>query len=246
MSYSLATLWHERQRFLPGVLAVSFSALLIALQCGLLLGLFSITSIPVDHTRADIWVGAPAVLSVDVGRAIPESYMARVAEQPEIEALEIYLQGFAYWTKPNGGNELCIVIGSRLGDDALGAVRELTPELRARLTEPGAIVVDESELERLGVERVGDSAEISGQRVRVVGLVHGLKSIAGPYIFCSVVTARPKIRMHEKQTTYVLARCRNPADARAVVERLNSYPNMSAFTTADFSRKTQIHWLTKT
>ena len=30
MSYSLATLWHERQRFLPGVLAVAFSALLIA------------------------------------------------------------------------------------------------------------------------------------------------------------------------------------------------------------------------
>ena len=42
MSYSLAPLWYERQRFLPGVLAVGFSALLIALQCGLLLGLFSI------------------------------------------------------------------------------------------------------------------------------------------------------------------------------------------------------------
>ena len=58
MSFSLATLWYERQRYLPGVLAVAFSALLIALQCGLLLGLFSITSIPVDHTRADIWVGS--------------------------------------------------------------------------------------------------------------------------------------------------------------------------------------------
>src|SRR3954452_18853283 len=147
MNYALQTLWHDRSRYLPGILAVAFSAVLIALQCGLLLGLFSITSIPIDHTRADIWVGAPSVLSVDVGRAIPESYLARVAEQPEGEAPEIYLQGFAYWTKPNAGNELCIVIGSRLSDDALGAVRELTPELRARLSEPGAIVVDISELE---------------------------------------------------------------------------------------------------
>ncbi len=32
MIYSLATIWHDRQRFLPGVLAVAFSALLIALQ----------------------------------------------------------------------------------------------------------------------------------------------------------------------------------------------------------------------
>ena len=31
MSYALITLWHERQRFLPGVLAVAFSALLVAL-----------------------------------------------------------------------------------------------------------------------------------------------------------------------------------------------------------------------
>ena len=28
MSYSLATLWHDRQRYLPGMLAVAFSAYL--------------------------------------------------------------------------------------------------------------------------------------------------------------------------------------------------------------------------
>src|SRR5262245_49069402 len=129
MSYSLTTLWHERQRFLPGVLAVAFSALLIALQCGLLLGLFSITSIPIDRTKADVWVSAPAVLSVDLGRPIHEgSTVAKVAIQPEVARAEIYLQGFAYWSKPHkGGNELCMVIGSRLGDDYLGAVDMLTP-----------------------------------------------------------------------------------------------------------------------
>src|SRR3954447_4061743 len=156
MSYSLATLWHERQRFLPGVLAVAFSALLIALQFGMLLGLFSLTSIPIDHTHADIWVGAPAVLSVDVGRAIPESYLARVLAQPEVESAEVYLQGFSYWVKPNGGSELCILMGSRLDEHALGAVDELTPELRALLAEPGAIVVDKSELTRLGINGIGD------------------------------------------------------------------------------------------
>src|ERR1041384_1522607 len=79
MSYSLATLWYERQRYLPGILAVAFSALLIALQCGLLMGLFSITSIPIDNTRADIWLGAPEALSVDLGRPIREGYLARLA-----------------------------------------------------------------------------------------------------------------------------------------------------------------------
>src|SRR5271168_271519 len=112
MNYALRTLWHERSRFLPGILAVAFSALLIALQCGLLLGLFSITSIPVDHTRADIWVGSPEVLSVDLGRPIPEHFMSRLASEPGVQPPEIFLQGFAYWQNSKGGSELCIIMGS--------------------------------------------------------------------------------------------------------------------------------------
>src|SRR5437764_2260637 len=186
MSYALATLWYERQRYLPGILAVAFSALLIALQCGLLLGLFSITSLPVDHTHADVWIGARDVLSVDLGRPVPERFLSVVASQPEVEHVEVYLQGFTYWSKPSGGSELAMVIGSRLGDDALGAVGELTPELRRRLTEPGTVVVDESEMARLGVRGAGDRAEVGGRRVRVVGLVRAVKSLWGAYIFCSV------------------------------------------------------------
>jgi putative ABC transport system permease protein len=246
MSYSLATLWHERQRFLPGVLAVAFSAVLIALQVGLLLGLFSITSIPVDHTRAHVWVGAPEVLSVDLGRPIPESNLSRLANQPEVACAETYLQGFAYWSEPNGSLELCIVIGSRLEDGALGAADELTPELRQRLTEPGSVVVDESELGRLGIRGVGAVAEIAGRRVRIVGLVHGLKSLAGPYVFCSLRTARTFLRLHPDQATYLLARCHDPQAATEVVERLRGYPNLSAFTADEFSLRTRVHWLTKT
>src|SRR5712671_5483657 len=107
MSYSLSTLWHERQRYLPGVLAVGFSALLIALQCGLLLGLFSVTSMPIDRNQADVWMGAPDVQSVDLGRPIREGYAGRLAAQPEVERVEVYLQGFAYWSKKSGGSELC-------------------------------------------------------------------------------------------------------------------------------------------
>jgi putative ABC transport system permease protein len=248
MSYSLTTLWYERQRYLPGVLAVAFSALLIALQCGLLLGLFSITSIPIDRTRADVWVSAPEVLSVDLGRPIPEgSTLAKVAMQPEVARAEIYVQGFAYWSKPHGGNELCMVIGSRLGDDHLGTVDLLTAEHCARLTEYGSIVVDESELGRLGVHGVGDVAEISGHRARVVGLTHGVKSLAGPYVFCSVYTARDFLRLRgTEMTTYVLARCHDPAQAPALVERLRASDKLTAFTADEFSLRSRMHWLTKT
>src|SRR5688500_8399037 len=105
MPYSLTTLWHERSRYLPAVMAVGFSALLIALQCGLLLGMFSITSTPIDHADADIWVGDPDLLSVDVGRPIPEAWVARLAQLPNVERVEIFLEGFSHWVKPSGGTE---------------------------------------------------------------------------------------------------------------------------------------------
>ena len=160
-SYSLTTLWYERARYLPGVLAVAFSSLLIALQCGLLMGLFAITSIPIDHTHADVWMGAPKVLSVDLGEPISEGLFARLQNQPEVVRTEFYIQGFSYWSKPGGGRELCMIIGSNLRDDSLGRVDELDPDLRSKLSEPGSVVIDESDVARLGIKGVGDTAEIA-------------------------------------------------------------------------------------
>jgi putative ABC transport system permease protein len=247
VSFSLSTLWHDRQRYIPGVLAVSFSAVLIALQCGLLLGLLGVTAIPIDRTRADVWVGAADVLSVDIGGPIPTAWVSRVAACPEVARVEEYCQGFSKWKKPNGGEELCIVIGSRLEDDSLGTVGALTPELREKLTEPNAIVVDEAELDRLGLGHgLGETGEILGRRVRVVGLIRGYKSLAGPYVFCSLGTARPLLRMQSDQATYLLGKCHDPHEAAAVTGRLRHYDDMSAFTSPEFSLRSRVHWLTKT
>src|SRR5213075_587776 len=114
MSYALSTLWYERQRYLPGILAVTFSALLIALQCGLLLGMFSTVSIPIDRSDADVWVGCSGVESIDLCLPIPEAWQVRISAQPEVERTESYLQGFILWGKPDGGVEMCAVIGTHL------------------------------------------------------------------------------------------------------------------------------------
>jgi len=250
MGYALQSLWHDRSRYMPGVLAVAFSGVLIALQVGLLMGLFAITSIPIDHSRAHVWVGSPQVLSVDLGRPIPETFLSRVAAISGVEMPEFYNQAFANWTKPSGGSDLCMVVGTRLGDDAMGYVYELTPDLREKLTEPFGVVIDQSELSRLGVKGIGDTAEINKQKVRIVGLINGIKSMAGPYVFCSLETSRAllNIVIPKQHSTYILARCQNPADADRVVAELRAlYPDdMSAFTSESYSLGSRMHWLTKT
>jgi len=246
LTYTASFLWHERPRFLSAVLAVTFSAALIALQAGLVLGIYAGTSIPVDHTDADVWVGAPRVPSVDGGLGISENQLARVAGLPCVRRVEPLLLGYSSWVRPNGTREGCIVIGSRLADGSLGAVRELSAEQRVRLTEPGAVILDQSDAARLGVRTIGATAEVAGQRVRVVGLVNGLKGLSGPFIFCSLDTARQLVGVLPDQVTYLLVRCRQPEDALTVVEALRPHADLSVFTSTEFSRRTRLHWLTET
>ena len=246
MSYALTTIWHERQRFLPGILAVAFSALLISMQVGLLLGLFTVVSLPIDRSQADVWVGYPGVQSFDLGQPVPATWQARLAMQPEVERTEPYLTGFVFCNKAGGGTEMCLVIGSRLGTDAIGAIAELTPEMRMRLTEPGTVVLDETALPSLGLKGIGDEAQMGGRRVRLVGIVRGYKGLAGPFLFCSLPTARMLLPQMKDQVTYLLARCHHPDQAAAVVQRLRAYPNLTAFTRDEFSLRSRLHWLTMT
>jgi putative ABC transport system permease protein len=247
--YSLKILWHGRNRFLPAVLAVSFSAVLIAVQFGVLLGTLAITSRPIDHAAAQIWVGIRDVPSIELGHPIPESWLFRIQAEPEVEDVEGYLYEFNYWHKPTGGSVHCCIIGTRLERSALGAVEDLTPDMRTLLTEPGAVVVDRMELDRLGLEHgVGETAEVMGQKVRIVGLVNGFKSIWGPYVFCSMQTARRILFQYpNNETQYLLARCRPGADVLGLVERLRrKYPEMSVIARHDFSIQTRVYWLTRT
>jgi putative ABC transport system permease protein len=247
MSYSLTTIWHERKRFLPGIVAVAFSTLLVLFQGGLLVGQFSLTSTPIDHAPADLWVGHPKNLSVDLGRPIPDRWLSHVAAQPEVVQVETYIIGLIVVDRRDGRSELCTVIGSALGNDALGAVRELTPDVRRLLSEPGSVVADETELGRLGFTRVGDVAEVMGKRVRLVGVVRGLKSLAAPYLFCSLQTSRILFQgVEDNQTVFVLARCEPPGRARDVVRRLRHEWGLSAFTGEQFSAQTRVHWMTAT
>lgn len=249
MPYALTILWHERSRFLPAIFAVAFSALLIALQCGLLLGLLAFTSLVIDRSSADIWVANRDVESVALSHPIPEAWRLRLDEQPEVVRTESLLFGFGSWHRPDSGKEeTCCIVGTRLEEGSLAVLHDLTPEMREHLTEPGAVVVDESERPKLGIKE-GDVAEVSGRRVRVVGLVRGISSTTAPFIFCSLQTARmllPSFGANPGQTMYVLARCHSAQEAAVVVERLKrSHPDMAIFSSAEFSWRTRWYWLVR-
>jgi putative ABC transport system permease protein len=254
MNYALLTLWHERQRYATGVLAVTFSAVLIALQCGLLLGLFKITSIPIDHESSPldrtIWIGSTAVPSVDLGKPIPEYYLGRVANRPGVEMPERYIANFGNFTKPSGGTELCFLLGTQLDDDSAATADVLSPAMREALSEPYTIVCDESDIKRLALDHPLNKPKINGKEVKLVGTVRGLKSLAAPWVFCSIYTAQQLMGflLPRDHITYLVARCDTPERAKEVVKELKEQygEDMSVYTAEQFSFESRYYWLTRT
>ena len=251
MSIALQTLWHERARYASGVLAVTFSAVLIALQCGLLLGLFKITSIPIDNTSADVWVGSTKVESVDLGRPIPLSYLTRVEGTPGVTSVEPYVAAFASFSKPVGGTEMCFLLGSKLDPGAAGAAKVLSRDQLDALTLPDSVIVDESDLKRLGfLDNPDGKAKINGKEVKLVGTVKGLKSLAAPWVFCSLHTARHLLGflLPADHVTYLLVKTDSPERAKRVAAELKERHggDMVARTAEEFSYGSREYWLIRT
>ncbi len=249
MPYSLRMLLRDRSRFLPALGAVGFSAVLVAVQCGLVLGLVLTTSAPIDHSAAHLWVLPRDAPSLHQTTGFPLDWQSRLDAQPEIDRSETFLTAMGRWRLPGRGNtELCMLIGIRLDEGSLGALKVLTPELRAALAEPGAVVVDAWEFPTLGLTGSGiEEGEVNGQSVRVVGTLHGFHGFNFVYVFCSQETLRelaPAVAEHPDVATCLVAHCRDLRDVDSVVARLRrDYPDMGVYSSDELSRDVQTYWL---
>jgi len=249
ISYSLLMLWRDRRRFLPALLAIALSAVLIAVQCGLVMGMVRTTSATIDYSSADVWVLARDAPSLHQTYSFPVEWQARIDRQPEVERSETYMTAMGRWRLPGRGrSELCMLVGTRLDAGSLGALRVLTPELRAALAEPGTVVIDAWEFPTFGLKGSSyEFGEINGQAVRLAGTVHGFHGFAFVYVFCSQETLRmlsQQVAEHPELATCLAARCRDPRDVDHVVARLrHDYPDMGVYSSAELSLQVKKYWL---
>ena len=237
MHFAWQTLRFERRRYLPAVLAVAFSGVLIALLVGIFWGLIGVVSTPIVLADAQVWVGYPNTQAVDLGRPMPRHYINQLWGLPEIERADEYVQGTVLWKTASETTELCIVAGCSLDDQSLGPVRLLSAEQREALKEPGTVIVDAGDARRLEIDRVGQRGSVMGQEVRVVGFIRGMISLTGPYAICSLQTARSLLKLRPDQSTFLLARCQQPEQVPGLAEA--AYPNMTAFEAQDFALKSE-------
>ena len=140
------TLIHEWRRFLPAMIAVGFAGLLQLLQAALVLGIFGSASVYITGSTADLWVGYPGTQSVNLGRPIDAGVEMRLRMDADVLRVESFRWVDADWrgARDTGGVSV-FVSGIDAGPDGLMFARALPTALRARLAEPGAVIVDRAD-----------------------------------------------------------------------------------------------------
>ena len=246
------TLVYEWRRFVPVVLAVGFSGLMLVVQAALVLGIFGASALYVNASSADLWAGYPGTQSVNFGRTVSADAEMRLRMDPEVVAVEPYQWVDGDWTpeRVDAGSVSIYLSGIAVGPDAMLFSKLLSPDLRKRLREPGAVIVDSADLESLGVAE-GGKAWINGHPVRVVAAIAGLRGLGGVNVLASLDSARviggPQAG---RGSTYYVARLADPSRAPAVQARLAqsdaSFGPLQVWTAQEFAQRSQQYWLLDT
>lgn len=248
ISLARKTIVHEWRRFVPAVLAVGFAGLLLTVQAALMLGIFGSAAVYVTASSGDLWAGYPGTQSVNFGRDIHSDVEMRLRMDPGVAEVEPYLWVEGDWRNDerSGGGVSVYVSGIRTDADAMMFSRVLPHALRQRLREPGAVIVDRSDLDQLRTP-VGGQAWLNGQRVQIVAALDGLRALGGVNVLASMATARG-LRGGESSSgvTYFVARIPRADQAEAIKSRLSGSTTFGAFdvwTAAEFARRSQLYWM---
>ena len=246
-SLALKSLIYEWRRFAPAMVAVAFSGLLVLLQAGIILGIFSLSSQYVTRSGADLWIGYPGVQSLDLGRPLSGPAEVFSLMNPHVTRLEPFLWGSGEWRTRSRGMVNVYVVGIDTRPEGMALSDALTPVQRTTLTEPDAVLVDAADLYKLQVE-VGDTAEINGRFVRVVGVTEGLRALGGVNVIASLATTRrlDPAAGPNGRVAYLLAKLDHPASGAEVAAALNiggAGRGFEALTTTAFARRTTLYWL---
>jgi len=244
------TLIHEWPRFLPAVIAVAFSGLLLLAQAALVLGIFGNAAVYVNGSRGDLWIGSPGTQSIDQGLPLSPEIEMPLRMDPGIAAVEPFYLRYAEWRSPETRGGMSVAVsGINVRPDGLLFSRVLPLDLRERLAEVGAIIVDRADLQKLRTGP-GGQATLNGHPVRVVGVVNGLRALDGANVLASAETAQLISTPEEGSLpTYFVAEVRDRTQVAAVRERLSQHRSFGAYevwTSEAFSRKTQLYWLLQT
>jgi putative ABC transport system permease protein len=237
-------LLHEPARLVVTLVGIAFSVVLIAVQAGLFLGFERMVSVVIDHIDADIIIMPKATENFDDVSILTGEERYRALGVPGVERVERLVVTGAEWRKPDGGSRSVMLLGSDPRTNTL-VPWNIPAEDAKRLTTPGSVIVDTTYAEDLGVNNVGDVAQIEGQSARVVGFTSGIRSFTTvPYVFTALDQAQAYQGSTGDRVAYLLVSIAPGANLETVrADLAGRVPSAKVMALQDFRTQNFHYWL---
>ncbi|HEX7325031.1 MAG TPA: ABC transporter permease [Rhodanobacteraceae bacterium] len=242
------TLVHEWRRFLPAMLTVALSGVLLMMLTALVFGILGATAVYMRASDAQVWVGYPGTQTIELGRPIPTTARTALLMDPHVTRVEPFAWFNGDWQGPPGTGGVSVFIsGINTEPDGLMFSRVLTPAQRALLRRPFTVIVDRQDLPKLGVP-VGGRALINGQVVKIVGVASGIRALGGVNLIASLPTARALDEgVTGSEVQYYVAQLSPGASAAGVAAHINRHAlGYSAWTASGFAHTAVLYWMFQT
>ncbi|MGF1492788.1 MAG: FtsX-like permease family protein [Microcoleaceae cyanobacterium] len=189
-SIARKNLFEDIPRFIAAQAGIMFAVSLVTIQNGILNGFVQSSSIVIDNSRADIWVASEDMINLELTLPLALEQMLQTREVEGVEQAEALIFRSARWRDPVDNQIHAVtVVGSDPNGELFSPWNIIAGDRQA-LKEPYGIMVDESNLESLRVNQIGDTATIGGLEARIVGITTGTQPIvSNKLIFTSLKNA---------------------------------------------------------
>jgi len=255
-------LFHDRVSLFVTLVGIVFSVVLIAVQCSIYLGSeYRIVAV-MDHIEADLWVVPVGTKAFDLPTLLlPGREKTAALSTPGVQSAEDLIVSFVNWRRLNQsivkagcstetgicGATSVLVVGTDTGASK-SLPWDVTDGKVADLSMPSAVAVDSTYFGELGVERIGDRAEITDTLVTVKVVTRGIRSFTTlPFIFSNLALARSLVYAAPDQASYTLVRVapgNNVEDVRKALQ--TRLPDAEVLTHHGFRKRSLDYWLFET
>jgi putative ABC transport system permease protein len=237
-------LFHDRLRFVATLVGIVFSMILVTVQMGLYLGFGRMVTTMIDHADADLWIMPAGTRCFEDPSVLDDSNRFRALSVKGVAQAAAVVIGFAQWRMPSGVTTPVFIVGSDLRSGGLPPWNLVAGSVEA-LEIPGAVAIDRSYLDRLGITGLGATAEIRDQKVEVKAVSKGIRSFTTtPYVFAPLVRARAYTGIASNKAAYVLVRIAADTDVETVRGRLKAnISDVDVLTPAEFRDRSRSFWL---
>lgn len=187
-SIARKNLFEDIPRFIVAQAGIMFAVSLVTIQVGILNGFTRSTTLMIEHSNADLWVGSEDMLHLEATLPIPLERLVQARNLPEVQRAEALMIRSAIWRGPNGKITPVRFYGLNPNSQVFNI--PITQGQLSDLSQPYTFITDSNTLDDLSLKQSGESGSIGPLKATLVGTAEDVQSMAtSPSLLTSLETS---------------------------------------------------------